>query len=315
MRYDFFVVSNHHPSICVCWKFWVDTSGSSSVLFTAVNYSDSDFPGCKSADSITRMRFSPIHLIFQLFCTFHIFPAAQENPQVVHTMEDFPQPFTPFNRMLGIILANELNRMDPIMIILNEYKSMCESGWKPTISFFTSENVTESIRLLIRDKLWCYHIESYIPVVWNIRDQLGIQLAHDTRLYFRQEVNNYDVFVYHEDDMIVSHSHIAAYLFETKKLHNLLGEEKSQHYMMGFQRYRRRLRSYEESHKPISEHEILHQEYLIEIPFFKPVCLGGQQQSLGALHRTDPCSQGSLIFTWWEIIMKLLQIHTKPCLS
>lgn len=195
----------------------------------------------------------------------------------------FPVPFSPHNRVLGLILANDFNRLDPIIIILNEYKSMCESGWKPTISFFTSADVTESVKLLIRDKLWCYHIASYIPVVWNVRSAaLGVQLAHETRLFLRHEINNHDIFIYHEEDMIVTHSHVAAYLFETKRLHYLLGEEISQRYMIGFQRYRRSLRQHHESRRAVSENDILHQEHLIEIPFFKPICLGGQCDDLSA---------------------------------
>jgi hypothetical protein len=64
-------------------------------------------------------------------------------------------------------------------------------------------------------------------------------LASYHRKYVEKEINNYDVFVYHEDDIIFKSSSLAAYLYETKKLHNLY-KEKSMLYdhIIGFQRYR-----------------------------------------------------------------------------
>lgn len=40
----------------------------------------------------------------------------------------FPAPNTANNRVLGFILAFDYNHIDPLMLIFNEYVSMCEAG-------------------------------------------------------------------------------------------------------------------------------------------------------------------------------------------
>jgi hypothetical protein len=47
------------------------------------------------------------------------------------------------------------------------------------------------------------------------------------------------MFIYHEDDIVIKHTHVAAYLHDTKTLHDL-NPEKSLLYnhTIGFQRYR-----------------------------------------------------------------------------
>jgi hypothetical protein len=78
---------------------------------------------------------------------------------------------------------------------------------------------------------------------------------------------------------MVMHSHIAAYLHETKALDKLLGPMEAQRYMFGFQRYRRYSRSYEHNSDHITEHDILFQDHLEEVPFFRPVCLAPESGS------------------------------------
>ena len=49
----------------------------------------------------------------------------------------FPTPNSDNNRVLGFILAFDYNHIDPLMLIFNEYVSMCEAGWDPTVILFT----------------------------------------------------------------------------------------------------------------------------------------------------------------------------------
>ena len=44
------------------------------------------------------------------------------------SLASFPAPNTVNNRVLGFILAFDYNHIDPLMLIFNEYVSMCEAG-------------------------------------------------------------------------------------------------------------------------------------------------------------------------------------------
>lgn len=113
---------------------------------------------------------------------------------------------------------------------------------------------------------------------WIIHDKsLGVYLAEASRSYFRSELENFDIFLYQEDDMIISHSHLIAYLYETKVLHGLLGELESRRYMIGFQRFKM-FTHYNMGDNGTARHQpfdLFHQEFMEETPFLEPICLNG----------------------------------------
>lgn len=87
------------------------------------------------------------------------------------------------------------------------------------------------------------------------------------------ELNNHDVFIYHEDDIIVKHSHLVAYLSETKKLRLRLGESAWKDYSIGFQRYRRLGRGNSQHALNYGEQDIFEQDLMEETPNFRPTCI------------------------------------------
>lgn len=100
---------------------------------------------------------------------------------------------------------------------------------------------------------------------------IGIGLAAEHRKYVANHFYEYDVFIYHEDDILFKNSHLSAYLTETI---NLYKSDCIKDYSIGFQRYRRQLRasgSLQGNH--FKEEDIFRQEYLEETPKFRPVCL------------------------------------------
>jgi len=54
----------------------------------------------------------------------------------------FPAPNTANNRVLGFILAFDYNHIDPLMLIFNEYVSMCEAGQSSTTKNLNSTSIT-----------------------------------------------------------------------------------------------------------------------------------------------------------------------------
>ena len=142
-------------------------------------------------------------------------------------------------------------------------------------------------------------------------NDIGRMLADETRRYLSREWQKYDLVIYQEEDIIVEYNHVMGYLAETERLHRLLGQQQPekghgggggggsamvkggvpghdstegaadvnsyneifQRYTIGFQRQRRHMRPFEKNKLPMTEEQIFVQEYLEEIPFFRPVCL------------------------------------------
>ena len=164
-------------------------------------------------------------------------------------MKNYPTPNSENNRIMGFILTYNYDHIDPLILIFNEYLSMCEGGWSPTVVIFTTVEWPDRLRRLIRQKTYCYRSNSSVPVRFSIHDpQISVGLGAEHRKYLGVEVNNFDVFVYHEDDIVFKHMHLAAFLFETKKLHMLLPTNGLKDHTIGFQRYRRLFRSGEMHH-------------------------------------------------------------------
>lgn len=222
----------------------------------------------------------------------------------------WPAPHSSFNKVLGMILVFNFKRIDSIMIILNEYKSLCESGWKPTIAFFTTEKPSFMLNQYFEEKLYCYHTQQSIPIKWQtFNESVGIYIADKTREFVAKEVNNFDLFMYHEEDIILQQSHVAAYLYESKRMSQQLGPTTAFDYMIGFQRYRRHNRPFKHLNDPFSDHDIFHQEYLEETPFFKPICLKTQaylQISNGFTPNSNPHQA-----IWLLTKAQLIYLHRK----
>lgn len=93
----------------------------------------------------------------------------------------------------------------------------------------------------------------------------------------RKVWTKYDVTIYMEDDVVLDYTHLVGYLAETRKLRSLVGvEEAANNYYVGFQRYRRHLIPFEKNKVKMTEEQVIHQEYLEEIPFFQPICIKNQ---------------------------------------
>lgn len=203
-------------------------------------------------------------------------------------MKGYPEAHSQNNRLLGLILAYNLDHIDPLLLIFNEYVSMCEGGWNTTVVLFTTVDWSPRLRRFIRQKTYCYRMGKSLDVRYSLHNaSISVGLGAEHRKYLGNEVNNFDVFVYHEDDMVFKHSHLVAFLAETKKLHYLMPEFGLRDHTIGFQRYRRLLRSGEMHHVTWGEQDIIEQDLLEETPNFRLQCIKDEPYLLveGNIHQ------------------------------
>lgn len=212
--------------------------------------------------------------------------------------ENFPTANSEKNRVMGFILAFSYDHIDPLILILTEYVSMCEGGWDPTVVLFTTVQWTPAMFRYIRQKTYCYRTNAAIKVRTEVHPKdVGTALAAKHRPYLEKELNNSDVFIYHEDDIIFKYSHLSAYLAETKKLNELSPETGLYDYSIGFQRYRRIYR--DNIHGGYGENDIFEQELFEEMPTFSPICI----QDTPYFHVGGNTHQAIWIFTRTQIDM------------
>lgn len=212
----------------------------------------------------------------------------------------FPMPNSDSNRILGMVLSLNYNHMDPLVMIVDEYLSMCEGGWDPSIILFSTSDWSPPMRRYITSKSFCYRTNRTIPVQYAIYDQtVGEALSTFHRNVMAHELNNFDVFVYHEDDMILNYVQLTAYLHETKKLHSLIPAKSFSEYIIGFLRYRRNRRYGDIHHVQWGEAEVLGQELLEEEPKLGHTCI----HHVPYIHVSGDVHQALWVLTraqvWW----------------
>ena len=214
-------------------------------------------------------------------------------------MKDYPTPFTKNNRVLGCLLAFNFQHIDPIIVTLNEYTSMCEAGWDPTMVFFTAVEWSDALIRYLKQKSYCYRLGRPINIVISQHSpSIGTGLSGEHRAYMAKVLNEYDVFVYHEDDIMFKLSHLVAYLHETKLFHELVPENGLWEHTIGFQRYRRINRG-NDFNMPYGERDIFEQELLEETPEFVPVCVKDKPY----IHVQGNIHQAMWVFTRQQVIM------------
>ena len=187
-----------------------------------------------------------------------------------------PAPFSPQNRVLGLICAFNYGHIDPLTLILNEYLYMCEGGWDPVVALFTTERWTTKTKRLYERKLFCYRRNSSLEIRHHVFPKtINVALAAEHRKYMGQVVNDFDVFIYHEDDILMRFSHLNAFAEETKRFKAIMPASHGLvDHIIGFQRYRRLYKEGDHQRGNWGEQDIVEQEMLEEVPTFNEVCMG-----------------------------------------
>ena len=143
-------------------------------------------------------------------------------------------------------------------------------------------------------------------------ETIGTSLAQEHRKYLANDVNlhDYDVYVYHEDDIIWRAHHLYAFLSETKVLFK---EEKAHTNGIGFLRYRRSFRGGDIHNPKAEEDAVLGSEFLEETPKFFPSCLGKTISNHPVISGYINNTINFHIFLQEKQCLWLLVILTKPC--
>ena len=196
-----------------------------------------------------------------------------------YSLEQSPRPFSDHNKVAGLILAYNMAHVDPLMMyILPEYTNMCEAGWDPTVVIFTAMSLdhewTERVRRLVSERNYCYRLGRSIDIRYDVHDKnISSALSAVHRQWIKRNLDEYDVFLYHEDDIVFQQRHLAAYLSETALLKERLPWTASYDYSIGFQRFRHIHREKDQLHHKWHENDFVEQDMLEEAPTFEQFCL------------------------------------------
>ena len=133
------------------------------------------------------------------------------------TIEAIPSTSSPAtifgNRILIMTLSFDLTHSDSMDEVLQEYLNMCEGGWDVTVIVYTTEAWSPDLLTFHRRRTYCYRLDDSVTFKFSVHPKsIGITLASVHRKELSQYLPYYDVFMYHEDDIIFRYKHLTAWV-------------------------------------------------------------------------------------------------------
>lgn len=167
--------------------------------------------------------------------------------------------------VLGIILAFDAKKAAKIIKpALAAYVGMCEAGLDVNVAILTAHKSNWwKYSSSYQEEYFCSRTNSSIGIQVNsYNTSLGIQLAALSRDILRENLENYDIFIYQEEDMVIDTKNVMRYINDTDALDGYqplpARNDGFDEFMIGFIRV----------HKGKDG-----RNYMIEQPELEPICV------------------------------------------
>ena len=107
------------------------------------------------------------------------------------------------NRLLVMTLSFDLTHSDAVDLIVNEYVNMCEGGFDVTVIFYITQKWSDELYTMTKRRAFCYRTSNSIDILFSFHEAgIGTSLAAEHRKDLFKYLPQFDIFLYHEDDMI-----------------------------------------------------------------------------------------------------------------
>lgn len=146
-------------------------------------------------------------------------------------------------RILVVIVAFDFSQQPHLEEVLESYHSLaCTSGVErldviihATVAWPVTLIDLLNARLLFSSEEWC---EDRFSITISLQPaSLRLFLVDKHRAVFYDKLDEYDIFIYSEDDIQVTPTTVATYWYETQKVIQLVGIENAVRYNIGVVRY------------------------------------------------------------------------------
>eukprot|EP00638_Chattonella_subsalsa_P000119 CAMPEP_0117738780 /NCGR_PEP_ID=MMETSP0947-20121206/3343_1 /TAXON_ID=44440 /ORGANISM="Chattonella subsalsa, Strain CCMP2191" /LENGTH=373 /DNA_ID=CAMNT_0005554555 /DNA_START=170 /DNA_END=1288 /DNA_ORIENTATION=+ len=134
-------------------------------------------------------------------------------------------------RILYVICMYDLGKLREVERMMESVMDMCVAGSRLTVVIQTTESADDIRFALLQKKLQCSGSRGSISFEIDVYPKkLKLDLTKKHRQLMYDRLDNFDLFIYSEDDMDIRPSTIAAYLAETSKLEAALPDMYSDSY-------------------------------------------------------------------------------------
>lgn len=119
------------------------------------------------------------------------------------------------NRLLYMMPSYSMSQFDSLRASLHSIRRLCnDGGWNVTIAIQSTSylNYTSGTYKHLKSQVFCHRINQSLPIWIQSYGDIGFGLNSRHRLLIAQVIEDFDYFIYAEEDMILT----------TESLHNYL---------------------------------------------------------------------------------------------
>lgn len=127
----------------------------------------------------------------------------------------------PKGRLMYMAASYDLGQYHSLWNSLSSLVETCNAGWNVSVHLQVSNGLNYDNELFkqIQDSLYCDYFGKLIPVLLTSYDEsIGFGLNSRHRHLIQKHLDDFDYFVYAEEDMVFRYSHLLAYLQAYEKI-------------------------------------------------------------------------------------------------
>lgn len=137
-------------------------------------------------------------------------------------------------RILVTIASYNFGQLPHLEEVLDSYQDLCLTGAIVHVYVFTTVPYPVALIDLLNTRLLCRGLETTIVIKSpNVR----LNLVDSHRVLFYEKIEEYDLFIYSEDDIRVTPKTVAAYLEHTHRVEEIVGKSPAEDFNVGVVRY------------------------------------------------------------------------------
>lgn len=138
-------------------------------------------------------------------------------------------------RLLFMTASYTFDQFHSLQKVLDCMRDICNAGWEVSVLIDSASgfNYSHPRYAEIQHRMFCVRTGAPIPIVIEEYGKIGFGLNAKHRQYMAAHLNEFDYFSYAEEDMLLTVSHLSAYIKEQDKLKIHLGSDWIR-YFIGF---------------------------------------------------------------------------------
>ena len=142
-------------------------------------------------------------------------------------------------RLLFMMASYSFDQFAPLQKVLDCMRDICNAGWDVTVLIQVSPNALSEQHFefnSLQERMFCLRANAKIPLLLDPYPLIGFGLNSKHRAYALAHLQEFDYFSYAEEDMLLTVSHLQAYLHGLQHLQHALPDSWMR-YQIGFLRY------------------------------------------------------------------------------